>query len=245
MNDLVHFIRKQVHVESSSGTVFLMQRVMEFWMTGDRGLLQNLVPSEVYESLGGFPALDGLDGSEAARIIVAAAMERFGGGQGELFWDFLNRVSGEDFLEFVRGADIPGLESNEREPAIALFRDYFEKKSPTEMMKILRHLHGLSGSENDETAVWKFLYEVSDEDFRKLCEKAEKSGISRVNVEKFLHFLHVYRLLYDKYNFSDVRMIDRLEDYAKSGLFNPPGFFFAALRGPDAAAGLEALLAMQ
>ncbi len=245
MNDLVHFIRKQVHVESSSGTVFLMQRVMEFWMTGDRGLLKNLVPSEVYESLGDLQALDGLDASEAARVIVEAVRGRFGGEKEELFWDFLNRVSGEDFLEFARVADIPGLDPHERESAIALIRDYFEKKSPTEMMKILCHLREHSGVDGGGTAIWKFLYEVSDGDFRKLCDKAEKSGISRVNVEKFLHFLHVYRLLYDKYNFSDVRMIDRLEDCSKSGLFNPPGFFFAALRGNDAAAGLEALLSMQ
>ncbi|HXK66542.1 MAG TPA: hypothetical protein PK348_09765, partial [Spirochaetota bacterium] len=38
MNDLIHFVRKQVHVESSSRTVVLLQRVMDFWLTGDKEL---------------------------------------------------------------------------------------------------------------------------------------------------------------------------------------------------------------
>mgnify|MGYP000867929835 FL=1 len=44
MNDLVHFLRKQVHVESSSRTVSLIQRVMDFWMTGEKRPLKNMVP---------------------------------------------------------------------------------------------------------------------------------------------------------------------------------------------------------
>ncbi len=68
MNDLIHFMRKQVHVESSSQTVFLIQRVMEFWMTGEKALLKNMVPAEVYDNLENiFPASEPRRGGGAGQ----------------------------------------------------------------------------------------------------------------------------------------------------------------------------------
>jgi pyruvate,orthophosphate dikinase len=245
MNDLVHFIRKQVHVESSSRTVLLMQRVMDFWLTGRKEQLKNMVPSDVYEGLDTMLALDGLDGRKAARLMVDAAKKRFRAKKDERFWDFLDRMDPDEFLEFARGAVIDAEGSTGKSESIALFAEYFERKSPAEMGKMLRHVANRFGIDTEQTAIWKLMYELSDAQFWNLFDGAEKVGISRVNIEKLLNFLHVYRLLYDKYNFSDVRIIDRLEDYADQGIFAPPAFFFAALRGRDVYAALDALLVMQ
>jgi len=241
MNDLVHFIRKQVHVESSSRTVLLMQRAMEYWLTGNSEPLKGMVPSEVYDGLEGMLALDGLDGRNEARAIVDAAKKKFGAKKDARFWDFLDSVDSAAFLDYARAAA-----GDERtKDAVALFAEFFDRKSPAEMGKMLRHVARKFGIDTEKKAIWKLMYELTDAQFWNLFEGAEKAGISRVNVEKLLNFLHVYRLLYDKYNFSDVRIIDRLEDYADRGLFSPPAFFFTVLRGRDPLAALDALLLMQ
>ena len=68
--------------------------------------------------------------------------------------------------------------------------------------------------------------------------------VSRVNVEKFITFLHVYRMIYDKYNFSEVRDIEKLMLYADEHLFEPPTVF-ERLTGADMYDSLDALLALQ
>ena len=45
---LVHFLRKQCHVESSSRIVDFIQQVMIFWKTGDKKPLQPFVPPSIY-----------------------------------------------------------------------------------------------------------------------------------------------------------------------------------------------------
>jgi len=46
---LVHFLRKQVHVESSPLNLELAKRVLEYWYTGDKSLLSGYVPEEVID----------------------------------------------------------------------------------------------------------------------------------------------------------------------------------------------------
>ncbi len=242
MDDLVHFIRKQVHVESSSRTVLLLQHVMDYWLTGDPGPLREMVPVEVYEGLGEMLALDRLDEDEGARRIVDDVKRALGVKEGGLFWDFLDRVDRDEFLSTA--GEHFGSDGGNTAVLLRL-EAYLDKKTPVEMGKILRRLERAFGVDFTRKPVWEFLYEISDGEFRGLYDGSWSADISRVNMEKFLLFLRVYRLLYDKYNFSDVRIMDRLEEYASQGLFSPPGFFFPALRGKNVMAALDALLGMQ
>lgn len=48
---LMHFIRKQIHVESSSFLVDLVKKVIEFWITGERKVLEDCIPEEVLKEI--------------------------------------------------------------------------------------------------------------------------------------------------------------------------------------------------
>ncbi|MFZ2447031.1 MAG: PEP/pyruvate-binding domain-containing protein [Syntrophobacteraceae bacterium] len=45
---LIHFLRKQSHVESNNIVVSFMQGIIEYWRTMDKSHLEGLVPAEVY-----------------------------------------------------------------------------------------------------------------------------------------------------------------------------------------------------
>lgn len=77
MNDIIHFVRKQVHVESSSRTVVLLQRVMDFWLTGDKELLKGMVPLEVYNNLDRTFRLINLDSEPVAQRIYTETRHYF------------------------------------------------------------------------------------------------------------------------------------------------------------------------
>ena len=48
---LVHYLRKQSHVESSPQTVILIEAIFEFWRTLDRKPLADLVPPDIYTGI--------------------------------------------------------------------------------------------------------------------------------------------------------------------------------------------------
>jgi pyruvate,orthophosphate dikinase len=48
---LVHFLRKQSHVESSARVVDFIEEVISFWRTKDKTGLKNFIPEEVYEQV--------------------------------------------------------------------------------------------------------------------------------------------------------------------------------------------------
>ena len=245
MDDLIHFLRKQVHVESSSQTVNLIQVVMEFWMTGNRTLLHKMVPEEVYANLDRFFHLVNLDIENVPKRIVHDAKKHFREHRDERFWDFLNEVGSGPFLEFVRSGSFRGVSEKEKEKSLEYFEEYFDARSPTEMTKILHYIKNKFGIDISKTMIWKFLYEISDDDFRNMFRDVGKSDISRINVEKFITFLHVYRMLYDKYNLSEIRAIEKLEQYARENLFDPPEDFFESIRSNDQIFALEKLLEFQ
>lgn len=245
MDDLIHFMRKQVHVESSSQTVSLLQRIMEYWMTGRKTLLKNMVPAEVYDNLGEFFTLINLDVEQAPRVIYHEALKRFPGQGDAKFWDFLDAVDESAFMEFVDGASFEGVTEEEKKKAIHYFSLYFETRLPTEMTKILHFMKNKFSLDSSKKIIWKFIYEISDDDFRKMFDEVRTRDISKVNIEKFITFLHVYRLLFDKYNFTDIRVIEKLELYAREILFEPPAGFFDAIKGPDTLAALDVLLREQ
>jgi pyruvate,orthophosphate dikinase len=45
---LIHFLRKQSHVESNNIVVTFMQEIIEYWLTMDKSHLEGLLPAEVY-----------------------------------------------------------------------------------------------------------------------------------------------------------------------------------------------------
>ena len=48
---LIHFLRKQSHVESNNVIVSFMEAIIDFWRTLDKKRLQNLVPPEIYSAI--------------------------------------------------------------------------------------------------------------------------------------------------------------------------------------------------
>ncbi len=57
---LIHFLRKQCHVESSSRIVDFIQEVILFWKTGDKTKLEPYVPPSIYNEIqGSGPFIDG------------------------------------------------------------------------------------------------------------------------------------------------------------------------------------------
>lgn len=245
MDDLIHFIRKQVHVESSSQTVSLIQRVMEFWMTGKKTLLRNMVPPEVYDNLEETFRLANLDVEDAPRKIYQEALRQFPDMGDRKFWDFLDTVDEDAFLGFVNGRSFEGVTDGEKAKALHYFALYFETRLPTEMTKILHFIKNKFSLDSSKKIIWKFIYEISDDDFRRMFDEVRTRDVSKVNMEKFITFLHVYRLLFDKYNFTDIRVIEKLEQYAREILFEPPAGFFDAIRGPDTLSALDVLLREQ
>ncbi len=245
MDNLIHFIRKQVHVESSSRTVLLIQKVMEYWMTGDKNLLEGMVPKEVYENLDHIYAFINLDDLESVKTIYEEARKYFTGHEHDHFWDLLNEVGKDNFINFVESRSFPGVAQDEKELVLVFLREYFLTKNPTEMTKILLYIENLGGIDMTKTNIWKLLYEISDDEFRTMFDVVRLCDISKVNIEKFILFLHVYRMLYDKYNFSEVRAVEKLEQYAGQDLFSVPAGFFDTLRGNDVFAALETLLEEQ
>ena len=64
---LIHFLRKQSHVESNNVVVSFIEAIIDFWRTLDKGKLKKLVPPEVYPEI----AVDGPLVDDMHRIFVA------------------------------------------------------------------------------------------------------------------------------------------------------------------------------
>lgn len=245
MDDLIHFLRKQVHVESSSRTVLLIQRTMDFWLSGNREPLKGMVPREVYDNLERIFRLINLDQEKNPVTIIDKAREYFPE-YGDLhFWDFLSAVEKNRFMEFISQTDFEGISSGEKAEIAECFCEYFDKRFPAEMTKMLHYIRSMFDIDISRKQIWKFLYEISDDEFREIFTSVRFLDVSKINIEKFITFLHVYRMIYDKYNFSEVRDIEKLEGYAKENLFEPTEGFFERIKGNDIFAALKALLDLQ
>ncbi len=48
---VIHFVRKQVHTESNNTHIELVNRVAGYWFGGDRELLQDIIPADVFATL--------------------------------------------------------------------------------------------------------------------------------------------------------------------------------------------------
>jgi pyruvate,orthophosphate dikinase len=83
---LLHFLRKQCHVESNPRLVDFVDAIGEFWARGDRAPLQPYLPSHLYERLGG----EDVPGRELHRVF--------------------SRLVGEGGVAGLAGLDAPALE---------------------------------------------------------------------------------------------------------------------------------------
>ncbi len=245
MDDLVHFLRKQVHVESSNRTVILIQRAMEFWMTGDSDLLLDFVPWEVQAKLDHFYKLINLDTEEPVNIIYEKMKDHFSDLSGERFWDLLNAVDEDEVAHFIEKNDFDGVDKEKKQEILEYIKEYYRTRNPTEMTKILHYINNEQDLDSRDEKVWDRVYAMSDDEFREMFEGMSNHDISTINIEKFVLLINVYRMLYDKYNFSEVRAVEKLEYYASQNMFNPPKGFFEKLKGRDLFTGLEEVLRTQ
>jgi pyruvate,orthophosphate dikinase len=245
MNDLMHFIRKQIHVESSNRTVTLMQYIMEFWLTGKKQPLENMVPLDVYNNLDHFYRLNNFDLENHVVKTFEEIKEHYPSLATKRFWDFLNNVDGTDLLDIISKQNFDSLNKIQRNDMIKYISEYFQSQNPTEMTKILKYLIKIKNIDIRKTKVWDVLYEMPDEDLKKIFENTNHHNISEINIDKFLIFIDLYRMLYDKYNFSEVRAIEKLRYYASQLIFKPPDGFFEILTSESNIEALEILLQVQ
>ena len=245
MNDLIHFVRKQIHVESSNRTVVIMQNIMEFWLTGNKKVLENMVPREVYNNLNHFYRLINFDREAQVSNAFGEIKEHFQEHADKRFWDFLNAVEKSELLEFIITHDFDRINKIQKNEIIKYISEYYQSRNPTEMTKILKYIIKITGINYRKTKVWEVLYEMSNDNFRNIFETMDDHDISKINIEKFLTFIDLYRMLYDKYNFSEVRAIEKLKYYASQLIFKPPLDFFDKLYSKSLIEALEALLEAQ
>lgn len=48
---LIHFMRKQIHIESNNTHVELVGKIIKYWYSGKKEPLKNIIPREIYENL--------------------------------------------------------------------------------------------------------------------------------------------------------------------------------------------------
>ena len=131
---LIHFLRKQSHVESSSQIVNLMEATLAFWRTRDRQLLKPYVPPNVFlqiENRG--PYIDGVH-----RIMTHLFED-----EGTSKTSDLLRVNEEEIEGRLRG--ITGIESIDIQRvkmAISFYKMVYQKYtlSSVELRDYLKHL---------------------------------------------------------------------------------------------------------
>jgi pyruvate,orthophosphate dikinase len=245
MNDLIHFIRKQIHVESSNRTVAMLHNVMEFWLTGNKQLLENMVPYDVYNNLDHYYRLNNLDNEPPVTQAFEEIKEHFQDFIDKRFWDFLNEVDKDALFEVINTHEFESFNKIQKNELIKFLSEYYRSNNPTEMTKILKYIIKNKGINNRKTKIWDILYEMSSDDLRKIFETASDHNISKVNIEKFLTFINLYQMLFDKYNFSEVRAIEKLKYYVSQFIFKPPKDFFDKLSGNSKIEALEILLQVQ
>ncbi len=133
---LVHFLRKQSHVESSPRTVVLMEAALEFWRTKDKAVLSELLPPSIFAQISDKgPNVDGL------HHLMNALFET---GKIESIKDMLSIPEGRLFEDGLPLGTETGPEDLQRfELAHALYQ-ILHQKYHTGTVGLLGYLHQLS-----------------------------------------------------------------------------------------------------
>ena len=110
---LVHFLRKQSHVESSARVVDFIEAVISFWRTKDKNTLKEFLPEDIYERLKtSGPFVDELHG-------VFTTL--FSGGTVSVVTDLL-RLTDEEALNYIQS--IPAISEREQRRAFLSIKFY-------------------------------------------------------------------------------------------------------------------------
>lgn len=48
---LIHFMRKQIHIESNNTHIELARKIITYWYDGNKEPLKEMIPQEIYEGL--------------------------------------------------------------------------------------------------------------------------------------------------------------------------------------------------
>ncbi len=109
---LIHFIRKQTHVECNSTLVPFCEAVLEYWAAGRKEGMKPFLPAEIYDALQpSGPFYDGLH-----RVMAGVSREAGGDLRETLAWDQMK------ILKTVR--EIPDVPEPDREKAALFLRLY-------------------------------------------------------------------------------------------------------------------------
>ena len=97
---LVHFLRKQSHVESSNRIVGLMEGVLDFWRTRDKNFVRKFVPPNIYRQIETeSPYVDGV------HHIVKQVMTRMGRERVSAFLDVNQDVLNRELKDLPNASD--------------------------------------------------------------------------------------------------------------------------------------------
>jgi pyruvate, orthophosphate dikinase len=118
---VIHFLRKQSHVESNSLLVTFLENAFRYWASGDKAYLRDHLPEEVYEQIS-----EGSSENEGLQILFKGLLEKVKGDPQEfLNWDE-PRITKEIHA-------INGRSDKDREQARLLIRFYqllYQKYNP-------------------------------------------------------------------------------------------------------------------
>ncbi|MCK9230688.1 MAG: PEP-utilizing enzyme [Syntrophales bacterium] len=131
---LIHFLRKQSHVESNNRIVDFVGKIIEYWHDGDREILRDHLPEEVY---------DRIMKDDPFREEMAPLFKRIFSGDGARV-GCLSALSDNEVRELVRGSeDVPDRIGRKAELLIRLYRLLVKKYTIQHhgIMKDLRESH--------------------------------------------------------------------------------------------------------
>ena len=127
---VIHFLRKQSHVESNSLLVTFLENAFRYWASGIKGHLRNHLPDEVYEQIP-----EGGQETTGLRPIFENLFEKVNGDPaGFLDWD-----SSRIFKEIQA---VAGLSEKDREQANLLIRFYqlLYKKYNPQHLEVIKNI---------------------------------------------------------------------------------------------------------
>jgi pyruvate,orthophosphate dikinase len=129
-NQVIHFLRKQSHVDSNSLLVTFLENAFRYWDLGEKGCLRDHLPAEVYEQIPGDPEQIG-----DLHTVFAHLFKRINGDPtGFLDWD------GPKTVREIQA--VANVQEKEREQARLLIRFYqlLYKKYYTRDIEVLKSL---------------------------------------------------------------------------------------------------------
>jgi len=129
-NLVIHFMRKQSHVESNSLLVTFLENAFRYWVSGKKDLLRDHLPNEVYEQIP-----EGHQKTNSLQTIFQNLFERVHGDpRGFLDWD------DPKIVKEIQA--VPGLPERDREQARLLIRFYqlLYKKYNHQHVEVIKNL---------------------------------------------------------------------------------------------------------